>query len=147
MRKFNKFLFPTDGEKRRVWRGNTKEGNKQLFRLLRLQSSPTLRRAVSSLECEKRRKMKCSRCHRIGHTRANRKCPLFDQEVGSDDLEVATGIAQEEEEFFDNASIDDNSDTSTIEAEDDYECEEVIETTIIVDENESFENQNQCNTF
>merc|ERR1712096_155512 len=51
-----------DGEIRRIWKGNTKEGNKQLFRHLRFQSSPTLRNAVKQLEVDKRKQMTCSKC-------------------------------------------------------------------------------------
>ena len=102
-----------------------------------------------SLEGEKRRKMKCSRCHRFGHTRANRKCPLFDPEAGIEDHEEIAYDRDSDGNVIIGYSSDDVIDTSTIEVEDEEEFEEVILTTIIVDDengDEQLETQNQCNT-
>ena len=73
-----------DGELRRVWKGNSKEGNKQLFRLMRLQSSPTLRKVIKKLELGKRKQMKCSRCNDLGHKRNSKKYLLFETTAEAD---------------------------------------------------------------
>ena len=67
-------------ESTRVWKGDSKVGNKQLFRLLRWQGSPTMRRAAKLLEGVKRKPDKCSKCHEIGHKKSMRICPLFDDD-------------------------------------------------------------------
>ena len=74
-----------DGELRRVWKGDTKQGNVQLFRLLRFQSSPTLTTALKLMEVEKRKPMKCSNCGVLGHRRTSKKCSLYSEKQSNDD--------------------------------------------------------------
>ena len=50
----------------RVWRGDSSVGNKQLFRLLHLRGSPSLKRAAQKLERAKRKLDKCSKCGALG---------------------------------------------------------------------------------
>ena len=71
-------------ESTRVWHGDTDAGNKQLFRLLRMKGSPTLKRAASLLNGHKTKLPKCSRCKQIGHKRNMRVCPLFGQQVAEE---------------------------------------------------------------
>ena len=74
-------------ESTRVWKGDSKEGNKQLFRLLRLRGSPTMKRAAMLLEGAKKKEGKCSKCHQVGHRKNNKICPLFSQITESTDEE------------------------------------------------------------
>ena len=84
-------------ENTKVYKGDSKVGNKQLFRLLRLKGSPTLKRAVKSLGAVKRKPFKCSRCNNVGHKKNMKACPLFNQEEA--DLGDTTGESEEEVEL------------------------------------------------
>jgi hypothetical protein len=137
-----------DGEMRRVWKGNSKEGNKQLFRLLRMQSSPTLRRVAVKLQGKKRKQMKCSKCHKLGHTKRSSKCRFFDIDTAEPGNEV-----EEDGEIL--GGPDDNDDECILGGSDD-EDEEIIETIVIVDDDTLVDDENtldddddsfnQCNT-
>lgn len=121
-----------DGELRRVWKGNTKESNKQLFQLLRLQSSPTLRNVVKQLEVDGRKEMKCTKCGVSGHKRTSKKCSLYGLESVStelDESEVASGG-----EWSSAAELDESEVASGGEWSSDEESLEV--TTVVVDEDE-----------
>ena len=48
------------------WRGDSIVANKQLFRLLRLRGSPSLKREAQKLERAKRKLDKCSKCGALG---------------------------------------------------------------------------------
>lgn len=130
-----------DGDMRRVWKGNTTEGNKQLFRLLRLQSSPTLKRILKRLGSNKRKTVKCTKCGVVGHKRSSRNCPMYEEErlessEDEDDEDVLETITEQN---------DDEDDESLEESDDYYDQElsssdESVEiTTVIVDENNELE--------
>jgi hypothetical protein len=136
-----------DGEQRRIWKGDTKQGNLQLFRLLRFQSSPTLVKAMENIEMEKRKPMKCSKCGQLGHRRTSKKCSLFnDGTVDDEENEPVEGDDLQEELVFDDHEVDQSEDEDD-ETQDDNAADPVEEdsddtdvTIINVDEN------NQCIT-
>ena len=119
-----------DGEARRIWRGNSKESNKQLFRLLRMHASPSLRRVSKLLEGKKRKQMKCSKCGLPGHKRTNRKCRLFLETEASQDEET---IDTEDDINLSN----DAEDETVTELELSFDEDSAIETTVIVDQDGS----------
>ena len=141
-----------DGEQRRVWKGDTKQGNFQLFRLLRLQSSPTLVKAMEKIEMEKRRPMKCSKCGQLGHRRTSKKCGLYndgtvdDETVDDEENEnQVEGDDSQDELVYDDhevdqseAGADETQDDTTTDIDDDSDDTDI--TIINVDEN------NECIT-
>ena len=66
-------------EQNRIWRGDIKVGNKQLFRALRCYSSPTLRRISRKMNVPEKI-FKCSSCKQKGHRRNSNVCPNFNQD-------------------------------------------------------------------
>ena len=133
-----------DGELRRVWKGDTKQGNFQLFRLLRLQSSPTLVKAMEKIEMEKRKPMKCSKCGQLGHRRTSKKCSLYidepvdDEENQQQDPQDELVFDEHEVEQSD-AEGDETQDDIATDPEDE-ESDDTDVTIINVDEN------NECIT-
>jgi hypothetical protein len=110
-------------ESTRVWRGDSKVGNKQLFRLLRWNGSPTLKRAAESLERAKRKPDKCSRCGQSGHKKNMSVCPLYNQPETDDASE-----SEEEEQSTEGAATEtEEEDSLTEEAEEDSEIDDNIE--------------------
>ena len=148
-----------DGERRRIWKGDSKEGNRQLFRLLRLQGSPTLRRAALMLEAKKRKKMKCSKCHLVGHTKASSKCRFFGigtvepetaeivaggDEIPSDEDDGQDYVTSSDEEIIETTVVLDDDEVDYVSSSD----EEIIETTLVLDDGEVVvvDDDNQCTT-
>ena len=131
-----------DGEQRRVWKGDTKQGNFQLFRLLRLQSSPTLVKSLEKIEMEKRRPMKCSKCGQLGHRRTGKNCGLYndgtvadeenEHQVKGDDLQDEL-VFEDPEVDQSEAECDETQDVTTTDIVDDSDDTDV--TIINVDEN------------
>ena len=153
-----------DGESRRVWKGDSRLGNRQLFRYLRLQSSPLLRRAAAKMEGEKRKQMQCSKCGGIGHSKSSSKCPLIgiaqeqnvepiadlgeldlgDIDLGDIDLGDLDLGGEESEIHSDNQNTNDSSDDDLDETG--VVLEDVIETTIVIDDENTGDLETQCTT-
>ena len=136
-----------DGEIRRIWKGNTKEGNKQLFRHLRFQSSPTLRNAVKQLEVDKRKQMTCSKCGVLGHSKTSKRCHMYGLEPTQSDETADLDDSQfEEVDQSQFAEMDDNDDAvgGIVSSDEEY----FEETTVTVDENNEIitDENNQCST-
>ena len=85
----------------RVWRGDSIVANKQLFRLLRLRGSPSLKREAQKLERAKRKLDKCSKCGALGHRKNMRVCPQYEQLEEHSDSDSDDGAV-----FSDEASLD-----------------------------------------
>ena len=127
-------------ESTRVWKGNSKEGNKQLFRILRLKGSPTLKRAAKILEGKKRKPDKCSRCGQTGHKKNMTMCPLFnemeeyteseedDQTISEEDDGSQTEVTSADESQIDDSNEDSGEDSKEEDLEEeDQGAEEVDE--------------------
>ena len=126
-----------DGEARRVWK-NSENSYKELFRLLRFQSSPTLRRIGNEMKGKGRKTMRCSRCGGEGHKRTSRKCPLgalpgvMEPEVEAVvDIEL---VAVVEVEPFEQTIVDDDED-SIASADDSSDTDQEIIVTLDADNN------------
>ena len=118
-------------ESTRVWRGDSKVGNKQLFRILRWNGSPTLKRAAESLERAKRKPDKCSRCGESGHKKNMSVCPLYSQLEGDDanetdeeeqSTEVTATETEDEESLTEEATEDSENDSDDGDGTDDESC-------------------------
>ena len=141
-----------DGENRRVWK-NSQEAYKQLFRLLRFQSSPILQRLGEDLAAEKRKVMTCSRCAIKGHKRTSRKCQLVvteenltevdetDVEVNETDVEVNVeiNVTEADEPLADEEEFMREVDFFEVATEEDGENIESSEFTIVLDEDDNIE--------
>lgn len=82
----------------RIWKGDNKVGQKQLFRLLRWKGSPTLKRASKLLEGAKRKPDTCSRCNTKGHKKNSKQCPLYNQAAVEPNDEQGEPLVQSDEE-------------------------------------------------
>ena len=134
-----------DGENRRVWK-NSQEAYKQLFRLLRFQSSPILQRLGEDLAAEKRKVMTCSRCAIKGHKRTSRKCQLVVTEenlteVDETDVEVNVeiNVREADEPLADEEEFRREVDFVEVATEEDGENIESSEFTIVLDEDDNIE--------
>ena len=84
-------------ENTRVWKGDSKVGNKQLFRFLRMRGSPTLKRASVKMKGTKRKEGKCSKCHQFGHRKNNKNCPFFYQQTDTSEDDSSNENIEEHE--------------------------------------------------
>ena len=114
----------------RIWRGDSKIGNRQVFRLLRWNGSPTLRRAALELERTKRKPDRCAKCGASGHKKNMHVCPLYNQ---VDNDETIDDI----EEVNENENDDDDDDESTDQGESDVSDEHYSEEEYDPDEDET----------
>ena len=83
-----------------------------MFRLLRLQSSPLLRKVLTNAENKKRKTVRCSRCRETGHKKSSKKCPLFDS------LEIEDDEVEDDETETEGTDIADITGISYIESDD-----------------------------
>ena len=128
---FNTKVFETT----RVWKGDSKAGNRQLFRLLRWKGSPTLKRAMQSLKACKRKPTRCSKCKGLGHKKNMSVCPLYnpadanssesDEETSHLDTDTAGTDTAETDTAETDATAQDSSDDESGEDNDDREDEDV----------------------
>ena len=102
-------------ENTRVWKGDTDVGNKQLFRILRMRGSPSLKRASKKLETARRKLDRCSKCGEKGHKKNMKVCPLYVQTVDASDSDdpattdedhATADQATEDAEFSDELNTD-----------------------------------------
>jgi hypothetical protein len=124
-----------------------------LFRLLRLQSSPLLRKVLTNAENKKRKTVRCSRCRETGHKKSSKKCPLFDSlELGDEvedgetetegaDIADITGISLIDSDDEDIDDFGEDSDHESLVGSDDSDQEGSLEvTTVILAEDNTVEN-------
>ena len=139
-------------ENTRVWKGDSKVGNKQLFRVLRFRGSPTLKKAMTKLRATERKADKCSKCGQLGHRKNMRVCPLYNQIEA--DIESGDGLETDEgttddndlERFSDEQATeteDSAADTQTEESEDDVEDDN---TETMEEGTEDGTDENDCAT-
>ena len=139
-------------ENTRVWKGDSKVGNKQLFRVLRFRGSPTLKKAMKKLRATERKADKCSKCGQLGHRKNMRVCPLYNQIEA--DIESGDGLETDEgttddndlERFSDEQATeteDSAADTQTEESEDDVEDDN---TETMEEGTEDGTDENDCAT-
>ena len=124
-----------------------------MFRLLRLQSSPLLRKVLTNAENKKRKTVRCSRCRETGHKKSSKKCPLFDSlELGDEvedgetetegaDIADITGISLIDSDDEDIDDFGEDSDHESLVGSDDSDQEGSLEvTTVILAEDNTVEN-------
>ena len=124
-----------------------------MFRLLRLQSSPLLRKVLTNAENKKRKTVRCSRCRETGHKKSSKKCPLFDSlELGDEvedgetetegaDIADITGISYIDSDDEDIEDFGEDSDHESLVGSDDSDQEGSLEvTTVILAEDNTVEN-------
>lgn len=104
-------------ERTRIFKGDSKTGNKQLFRHLRLKGSPTLKHALRKVQGNRRKEYTCSKCGETGHQKHMRVCSRFYEDDAEntvdndeDDTENTVDNDDDDREFSDEIETEESAD-------------------------------------